>query len=416
MKLLIHARTLRDESSSPVITGHFDERGGTIGRSETNTLALPDPERHVSRLQAEVVFAGQGFSIRNVGSANPIQVNGRSLNPGEGAPLRPGDELVIGAYAMRVDLEEQGFVTEGQGSGVRARSVIQASAGDVRTDPPVVKPVAARAARAELSAPPLAGADPFADLAPGGATMTGDDPFADLMAPVAPAPSLRRPPAASPPAVPAAAARSTDESDPFADLSDQPSARPRSDGFSEMLAAPSPAKLVAKAGSGPSLESDLDDLLGATGSAAGSGSAPSSLDAMFGIGGQGSGDLLDDFLAPGAGAGDTGSRDVLDMFAERPAGAASLKRAAAFNHTPDLASAYVPPAVQPAVPVRPPVPAPPPRVAAPVSRPAAPPPAEPEPRRFVAPACASHLACTGRGNPRRLRRFGRRFARAPVYR
>ena len=108
MKLVIHAHSLRNEPLSQAIAGHFDERGGTIGRSETNTLALPDPERHVSRLQAEVVFAGQSFSIRNVGSANPIQINGRSIKPGEGVPLGPGDQLVIGGYAMRVELDAQG--------------------------------------------------------------------------------------------------------------------------------------------------------------------------------------------------------------------------------------------------------------------------------------------------------------------
>jgi FHA domain-containing protein len=72
MKLVIHAHALRNEPLSQAITGHFDERGGTIGRSDTNTLTLPDPERHVSRLQAEVLFVGQAFSIRNVGSANAI--------------------------------------------------------------------------------------------------------------------------------------------------------------------------------------------------------------------------------------------------------------------------------------------------------------------------------------------------------
>ena len=38
MKLVIHAHALKNESLSQAITGHFDERGGTIGRSDTNTL------------------------------------------------------------------------------------------------------------------------------------------------------------------------------------------------------------------------------------------------------------------------------------------------------------------------------------------------------------------------------------------
>lgn len=57
MNLVIRAQSLQGEPLSQVITCRFDERGGTIGRSDANTLTLPDPERHVSRLQAEVVYA-----------------------------------------------------------------------------------------------------------------------------------------------------------------------------------------------------------------------------------------------------------------------------------------------------------------------------------------------------------------------
>src|SRR5689334_20420081 len=87
MHLVIHAHTLKGEALSPSITGQFGEHGGTIGRSDGNTLALPDPERHISRLQAEVWFSRGSFSIRNVGSSNAIVVNGRAVNPGEGADL-----------------------------------------------------------------------------------------------------------------------------------------------------------------------------------------------------------------------------------------------------------------------------------------------------------------------------------------
>ncbi len=52
MNLVIRAHTLKSETLSQAITGYFDERGGTIGRSDTITLTLPDPERHISRLQA----------------------------------------------------------------------------------------------------------------------------------------------------------------------------------------------------------------------------------------------------------------------------------------------------------------------------------------------------------------------------
>src|SRR5687768_9676613 len=98
MKLVIRAHSLKNEPLSQAITGHFDVGGGTIGRSDSNTMTLPDPERHVSRLQAEVCFVDGAFSIRNVGSANPIAVNGRPIAPGEGVAVVGGEELTIGGY------------------------------------------------------------------------------------------------------------------------------------------------------------------------------------------------------------------------------------------------------------------------------------------------------------------------------
>lgn len=102
MNLVIQAHTLKNEPLTQPITGRFDERGGTIGRSDSNTLALPDPERHISRLHAEVGYRNGTYSVRNIGSANIILVNGRAVAPGERSPLAEGDELTVGAYAMRV--------------------------------------------------------------------------------------------------------------------------------------------------------------------------------------------------------------------------------------------------------------------------------------------------------------------------
>ena len=305
MKLVIHAHALKNESLSQAITGHFDERGGTIGRSDTNTLTLPDPERHVSRLQAEVLFAGRAFSIRNVGSANPIELNGRTLRPGEGAPLVPGDQLVIGGYAMRVVAEKTAAGAAAPAPRVDSRTVIRGSAGEARTDPPprvAATPPHVPKRAAERVQPSVS--DPFADLVSGPATAPAadsfGDPFADLLAgPAAPAPSA---PVTLPPA------------------------RPRHD-------------------------TGFDDLLGLPGSSNGSGAGAggSGLDSLFGLGGVAGGKdgaaLLDDFLAPPKPAAGGVAGDLLDLFGDRPAASPGPK-AAAFNHTPELEAAYAPPTVK----------------------------------------------------------------------
>ncbi|MEO7151826.1 MAG: type VI secretion system-associated FHA domain protein TagH [Burkholderiaceae bacterium] len=86
---------------TPSLSAHFDETGGSIGRADTNPLVLPDPERTISRIHAQVVFRGGAYAIIDRGS-NAILVNGRPVGNGQEAPLKPGDEVQIGGYLLRV--------------------------------------------------------------------------------------------------------------------------------------------------------------------------------------------------------------------------------------------------------------------------------------------------------------------------
>lgn len=103
INLVIRAVSLAGVPLSQAITGYFDGRGGTIGRSDTNTLALPDPERHISRLQAEVSFIDGRYLLRNASSANALLHNERRVVPGESVVLEDGDELQIGAYVLAIE-------------------------------------------------------------------------------------------------------------------------------------------------------------------------------------------------------------------------------------------------------------------------------------------------------------------------
>ena len=340
MNLVIRAQTLNDQPLSQAIVGCFDLKGGTIGRSDTNTMALPDPERHISRLQAEVSARGGAFSIRNAGAANAIFINGRALAPGEGSVLASGDELRIGAYALGVMVEAENEVvrTITQGRAViDARAVIVGSAVENRTDPrnmglgrKPAPPAPRTSAAASLhAAPASASLNPFSDLlaAPGASAPAADDPFAFLGAPSArPAPAVA--PAA--PAPSGAPARLPDDFDPFAGL----------------LATPTPIKpaVVAAAPVG------ANDLLASVGASAGN---AVSLDASFGLGAASSASSADPLAAfmgssvalgaavPMAGAGSVST----DPFAMFGAVGASPPGPAAFNHTPELKAAYEPPPI-----------------------------------------------------------------------
>ncbi|MDN3920010.1 type VI secretion system-associated FHA domain protein TagH [Roseateles violae] len=102
MALTLRAVSLNDRPLTQPITARFDQQGGTIGRADHNTLALPDPERHISRQQAEIKVGRSGYVIRNIGSANPILVRNHALAQGESAPLMHSDQVRIGGYLLEV--------------------------------------------------------------------------------------------------------------------------------------------------------------------------------------------------------------------------------------------------------------------------------------------------------------------------
>ncbi len=102
MPLTLRAVSLNDQPITQPIVASFGAQGGSLGRADTNTLALPDPERRISRLQAEISVVGSGYVIKNVGAANPIIVRDQSLTQGESAPLKPGDQVRIGGYLLEV--------------------------------------------------------------------------------------------------------------------------------------------------------------------------------------------------------------------------------------------------------------------------------------------------------------------------
>jgi FHA domain-containing protein len=218
MTLTLVAVSLNDQPLSQPITAGFDTRGGTIGRADHNTMALPDPQRHVSRLQAEIVAQGESYMIRNVGAANPISVGVHALGTGETHVLSDRDQIRIGGYLLKVQ-----FDAEDQTAPHTTPRAMSTGPG---TRPPVVR---------SSAPPPMSANNPFADLMGGSAPPDRTDPFAELMAAPAgvdprsagvtpvqsntSAPSLRLPddfdPFAAPPTAPAPAALS---SDPFADL------------------------------------------------------------------------------------------------------------------------------------------------------------------------------------------------------
>src|SRR5262245_65685198 len=100
--LLIRAISFRGRPIDRELLGRFGEAGGTIGRGETSTMVLPDPDRYISRTHATVSFQAGGFLITDKATRNPVVLNKRSMGPGAQARLSDGDRIELGGYVLEV--------------------------------------------------------------------------------------------------------------------------------------------------------------------------------------------------------------------------------------------------------------------------------------------------------------------------
>jgi len=294
MTLTLRVVSLNDQPLTQAITAQFDAQGGSIGRADHNTMALPDPERHISRQQAQISAAGGGFVIKNVGSANPIIVRGQSLSQGESAPLRDGDQLRIGGYLLEVS--DDG-ATPGEGATVLRRGPIT----PVRPMPPA----------APAAAPPLM---------PGelGAPLSSDNPFASLLGTVPP--------------------RLPDDFDPFAPPRPSvpsPGPAPNAVGgvFADLVPGGNGASIDELFGlQGQSARDPLAGFMAAAPQGAKGPALPTDPLALFGSGGE-------------------------ETTAPTPLAPAAPEPAALPDHTPELRAAFRPPSIRPLVPPPAPAPA-----------------------------------------------------------
>jgi FHA domain-containing protein len=295
------------------IAADFGPNGGTIGRADTNTLVLDDPDRTVSRVHAQVLCRDGQYFIIDRGS-NPMQCNGVPLGSGKEAALTDGARLVVGSFELSV------------------RAVAAA-------------------------APPSLAIPNTVMTAPAGAASAGagDDPFADLLA------GLGSPPApAAAPAAKAGAPASADslmfpdpmesgsrnaqaaQVDPFANLlGPTPSSAPAAglgalDDFSDLGGPPAHGKAAG-----------IDELFGGMGGGGGIGGDPLALSP-----------LADPLLQPNTAS----SADPLAALQS----AAPSTPTPRSDHVPIDQFGFTPPRA-----VTPPPPPPPP---APAPRPAPPPP------------------------------------------
>ena len=231
MTLTLRAVSLNDIALTQPITAHFDAEGGSVGRADHNTLALPDPERHISRQHAEISVGSEGYRIKNVGSANPIILRGQALVRGESAPLAHRDQVRIGGYLLEVIHEDADDAEAG--TIVRGRAAV-----DART--PAVARQAASPLRGVLAPRTTPAGGSSHAMGDAGPPLSSTNPFADLLGDPAPtpAPAARQADNAVPPAARGARSSPNPQLNPF----DTP--QPPAAGVSASSAAWAPAQAL----------------------------------------------------------------------------------------------------------------------------------------------------------------------------
>ncbi|QOF79152.1 type VI secretion system-associated FHA domain protein TagH [Variovorax sp. 38R] len=297
--------TRQGAPAGPAIAADFGPSGGMIGRADTNTLVLDDPDRTVSRVHAQVLCREGQYFVIDRGS-NAMQCNGVSLGAGKEAALTDGARLVIGSFEL----------------SVRVMAAAAPSPAPVIPNTVMSAPAAAPASNSD---------DPFADL------------LAGLGSPAAPAPAPAAARAAAPaesllfPDPMAGGSRNAqaDEVDPFANLlGPTPSAAPSAglgalDDFSDLGAPPAHGKAAS-----------IDDLFGGSPGAGGIGGDPLALSP-----------LADPLLQPNTAS----DADPMAAF-QRTAPATPVPRS---DHLPIDQFGFEPPkAITPPPPPPPPPPAP----------------------------------------------------------
>jgi len=79
--------------------GRWDADGGVFPDVD---LDSDDPEAKVSRRHARISVRAGNYLIEDLGSTNGTFVNrGRRLAPGDRAPLKDGDEIIVGKTFLR---------------------------------------------------------------------------------------------------------------------------------------------------------------------------------------------------------------------------------------------------------------------------------------------------------------------------
>ena len=74
----------------------------TVGRSKDCTLCLDDPEKYLSRIQAELVCCEDGYLLKATSKHSPVLLNGEALGIDSEVMVRAGDTVTMDIYDLEI--------------------------------------------------------------------------------------------------------------------------------------------------------------------------------------------------------------------------------------------------------------------------------------------------------------------------
>ena len=95
-----------DGRPSLYATRDFDVLPVSIGRDAACTIALEDPNKHMSRFHVEIEEEDGTYWMSVVSKVNPVMVKGRRYGPGARVTLQSGDSFELAEYEVQVLLPE----------------------------------------------------------------------------------------------------------------------------------------------------------------------------------------------------------------------------------------------------------------------------------------------------------------------
>ena len=98
LKIYIHAADGTAFAGERVLDGECV----TIGRSKDCTLSLDDPEKYLSRVQAELLMRGDGYLLKATSKHSPVLLNGEALGIDSEVMVRAGDTVTMDIYDLEI--------------------------------------------------------------------------------------------------------------------------------------------------------------------------------------------------------------------------------------------------------------------------------------------------------------------------